>query len=160
MKPIQISLAASFFLLLVLGSLWAQEKHTPVNVSISSLSFVQAPYVIAKEKGYFRQEGIEARFILMHSAIASKALVTKGVDFNTLGSPTINAAIAGMPIRSVFANGSRTDMYLIGSKEIQSLEELKGKKVGTGGIGGLADLGTRRFLKAKGIDSRESTLRK
>lgn len=140
-----------------LNPLHAQEKPLPVNVSISSLSFVQAPYVIAKEKGYFRQEGIEPRFILMNSAVASKALVTQGIDFNTLGSPTINAAVVGLPIRSVLANGSRTDMYLIGSKEIRSLEELRGKKVASGGIGGLADVGTRRFLSAKGIDSKEVT---
>jgi NitT/TauT family transport system substrate-binding protein len=137
------------------GLLPAQER--PVNVSISSLSFVQAPYVVAKEKGYLRQEGIDPRFILLNSAVASKALVTQAIDFNTLGSPTINAAIAGLPIRSVFANGSRTDMYLIGSKEIRSLEELRGKKVGTGGIGGLADVGTKRFLSAKGLDSKEVT---
>jgi NitT/TauT family transport system substrate-binding protein len=135
--------------------LQAQEK--PVNVSISSLSFVQAPYVVARDKGYFRQEGIDPRFILLNSAIAAKALVTQAIDFNTLGSPTINAAIAGVPIRSVLANGSRTDMYLIGSKEIRSLEELRGKKVGTGGIGGLADVGTKRFLSAKGIDAKEVT---
>jgi NitT/TauT family transport system substrate-binding protein len=138
-------------------SLHAQEKPLPVNVSISSLSFVQAPYVAARDKGYFRQEGIEPRFILLNSAVASKALVTQAIDFNTLGSPTINAAVVGLPIRSVLANGSRTDMYLIGGKEIRSLEDLKGKKIGTGGIGGLADVGARRFLAAKGIDPREVT---
>jgi NitT/TauT family transport system substrate-binding protein len=133
----------------------AQDKPASVNVSISAFNFSIAPYVIAKEKNYLRQEGIESRFILMHSAVSSKALVSKDVEFDALGSPTINAALVGMPIRSVFASASRTDMYLIGSKEIQSIEDLKGKKVGTGGIGGIADVGTKRFLKAKGIDAKE-----
>ncbi|HEX9446281.1 MAG TPA: ABC transporter substrate-binding protein [Candidatus Binatia bacterium] len=145
------------FSLLGASALHAQEKPLVVDVSISSLSFVQAPYVAARDRGYFRQEGIEPRFILLNSAVASKALVSHGIDFNTLGSPTINAAIAGMPIRSVLANGSRTDMYLIASSEIRTLEDLKGKKVATGGIGGLADVGARRFLSAKGIDTREVT---
>jgi NitT/TauT family transport system substrate-binding protein len=138
-------------------ALHAQEKPLVVEVSISSLSFVQAPYVAARDKGFFRQEGIEPRFILLNSAVASKALVSQAIDFNTLGSPTINAAVVGLPIRSVMANGSRTDMYLIGAKEIRSLEELRGKKIGTGGIGGLADVGARRFLAAKGIDPKEVT---
>lgn len=154
-KPISSLAILSFFL--TVGSLLAQDRPVSVNVSISALNFAMAPYAIAKEKGYFRQEGIEPRFILMHSAVASKALVSKDVVFDALGSPTINAAIVGMPIRSVFAGGSRTDMYLIGSKEIQSLEDLKGKKVGTGGIGGIADAGTKRFLKGKGIDLKEVT---
>lgn len=144
-------------LFLISGVVYAQERSIAVNVSIPSLSMDQAPYVIAKEKGYFRQEAMEPHFILMHSAIASKALVSKDIDFNTSGSPAINAAVAGMPIRAVFANGSRTEMYLIGAKDMQSLEDLRGKKVGIGGIGGLADVGTRRFLKAKGIDSRDVT---
>jgi ABC-type nitrate/sulfonate/bicarbonate transport system substrate-binding protein len=105
--------------------LWAQEKPVPVNVSIGSLVVGLAPYVIAREKGYFRQEGIEPRFILMQSSIASKAIVTKDIEVNTLGSPTINSAIAGLPIRGIFANGNRTNMYLVGSKEIGSLEDLK-----------------------------------
>lgn len=145
------------FFLLSFGLAWAQEKAVLVNVSIPSLSMDQAPYVIAKNKGYFRQEGMEPQFILMHSAIASKALVSKDIDFNTSGSPAINAAVAGLPIRAVFANGSRTEMYLIGSKGIPSLEDLRGRKVGIGGIGGLADVGTKRFLKAKGIDPKEVT---
>ena len=143
----------SFFL--SVGAVLAQDKPASVNVSISAFGFSIAPYVIAKEKNYLRQEGIEPRFILMHSAVSSKALVSKDVEFDALGSPTINAALVGMPIRSVFASASRTDMYLIGSKEIHSIEDLKGKKVGTGGIGGIADVGTKRFLKAKGIDAKE-----
>lgn len=137
--------------------LHAQEKALLVDVSISSLSFVQAPYVTARDKGYFRQEGLEPRFIYLNSGVASKALVSHGIDFNTLGSPTINAAIAGMPIRSVFANGSRTDMYLIAAGDIRSLEDLKGKKIGTGGFGGLADVGARRFLESKGVDTKDVT---
>jgi NitT/TauT family transport system substrate-binding protein len=135
----------------------AQERPLLVDVSISSLSFVQAPYVAARDKGYLRQEGLEPRFIYLNSGVASKALVSHGIDFNTLGSPTINAAIAGMPIRSVFANGSRTDMYLIAASDIRSLEDLKGKKIATGGIGGLADVGARRFLESKGIDTKDVT---
>lgn len=161
-KTYRVSVSVRSFCFLIVGGIFfarqllqAQEK--PVNVSISSLSFVQAPYVVAREKGYFRQKGIEPRFILLNSAIAAKALVTQAIDFNTLGSPTINAAIAGLPIRSVLANGSRTDMYLIASKDIRSIEDLKGKKIGTGGIGGLADVGARRFLSAKGIDAKEVT---
>jgi ABC-type nitrate/sulfonate/bicarbonate transport system substrate-binding protein len=91
----------------------------------------------------------------MQSSIAAKAIVTKDIEFNTLGSPTINAAIAGLPIRGVFANGNRTNMYLIGSKEIQSVEDLKGKRIGVGGIGDLAQIGTTRFLRAKRVDPRE-----
>lgn len=157
MKLLKVAGLVSLVFFLVLEFARAQEKPVLVNVSIPSLSMDQAPYVIAKEKGFFRQEGIEPRFILLHSAIASKALVSRDVDFNTSGSPAVNAAVAGLPIRAVFANGSRTEMYLIGSKGVQSLEDLRGKKVGIGGIGGLADVGTKRFLKAKGIDAKEVT---
>lgn len=154
-KPISALAILSFFL--IVGSPLAQERPVLVHVSISAPSFSIAAYVIAKEKGYFRQEGIEPRFILMHSAVSSRAMLSKEVDFDTLGSPTINSAIVGMPIRAVFATNSRTNMYLIGSKETRSLEDLKGKKVGTGGIGGLADVGTKRFLKAQGISPKEVT---
>ena len=137
--------------------LWAQEKVVPVNVSIGSLVVGLAPYVIAKENGYFRQEGIQPQFILMQSSVASKAIVTKDVEFNTLGSPTINSAIAGLPIRGVFANGNRTNMYLVVSKEIGSVEDLKGKRIGVGGFGDLGQVGTIRFLRSNRVDPKEVT---
>lgn len=155
MNPLKVIGSGGMIFFLTLGSLLAQERPVSVNVSVSSLGIVQAPYEIAQEKGYFRQEGIEPRFVLMQSAVSSKALVSRDIGFDTLGSPTINTAVAGLPIRAVFANGDRTNMYLIGAKEIRSLEDLKGKKIGIGGIGDLADVGTKRFLKAKGIDPKE-----
>ena len=138
-------------------SLWAQEKLVPVNVSIGSLVAGLAPYVIAKQNGYFRQEGILPQFILMQSSVASKAIVTKDIEFNTLGSPTINSAIVGLPIRGIFANGNRTNMYLVSSKEIGSLEDLKGKRIGVGGFGDLGQIGTIRFLRVNRIDPKEVT---
>jgi ABC-type nitrate/sulfonate/bicarbonate transport system substrate-binding protein len=151
MKLLKVLALGSLVFFLPLRLIWAQDRPLLVNISIPSLSMDQAPYVIAKEKGFFRQEGIEPRFILMHSAIASKALVSKDVDFNTSGSPAVNAAVAGLPIRAVFANGSRTEMYLIGAKGIQSRVDLSGTKGGVGGIGGRAVGGTKRLRKAKGI---------
>ncbi len=157
MNPLKVVGLGGVFLFLSLGSLCAQERPVSVNVSVSSLGIVQAPYEIAQEKGYFRHEGIEPRFVLMQSAVSSKALISRDIGFDTLGSPTINTAVAGLPSRAVFANGDRTNMYLIGAKEIRSLEDLKGKKIGVCGIGDLADVGTKRFLKAKGIDPKEMT---
>jgi NitT/TauT family transport system substrate-binding protein len=157
MTRFKVLLSACLLLILSFQSSLAQEKVASVNVSVPSLTFDQAPYVIAKDQGYFRAEGISPVFILMASGLASKALISKEVEFNTSGSPAINTAVAGFPVRAVFANGSRTDMYLIGAKDIQSLSDLKGKKVGIGGIGGLADVGTRRYLKANGIDTKDVT---
>jgi ABC-type nitrate/sulfonate/bicarbonate transport system substrate-binding protein len=113
--------------------------------------------VLARENGYFRQEGIQPQFILMQSSIASKAIITRDVEFNTLGSPTINSAIAGLPIRGIFANGNRTNMYLVVSKEIQSLDELKGKRIGIGGIGDLGQVGVMRFMRSRGMDPKDAT---
>jgi hypothetical protein len=61
----------SFFL--TAGAVLGQDKPASVNVSISAFNFSIAPYVIAKEKNYLRQEGIEPRFILMHSAVSSQS---------------------------------------------------------------------------------------
>ena len=157
MRSFLVFCFASVIFYLNRQSLWAQEKPVPVNISIGSLVVGLAPYVIARERGYFRQEGIEPRFILMQSSVASKAIVTKDIEVNTLGSPTINSAIAGLPIRGIFANGNRTNMYLVGSKEIGSLEDLKGKRIGVGGFGDLAQVGAIRFLRANRVDPKEVT---
>ncbi|HTN71496.1 MAG TPA: hypothetical protein VMO00_10455, partial [Methylomirabilota bacterium] len=53
-NPLLLAVLANTFFV---ASLQAQEKLVPVNVSIGSPVVALAPYVIAKENGYFRQEG-------------------------------------------------------------------------------------------------------
>src|ERR1700745_4190946 len=52
-----------------------------VNVAVSARSLAQVAHYVAEEKGYYRDEGLEVRLILMSTPIAAQALIAGNVEF-------------------------------------------------------------------------------
>ena len=62
---------------------------TTVNVAVPSFSMSLVAFMAAKERGYYRQEGLDVNFVLMPAAIASRALIAGNVDFATVGGSAL-----------------------------------------------------------------------
>jgi ABC-type nitrate/sulfonate/bicarbonate transport system substrate-binding protein len=68
---------------------------TTVNVAVPSFSMSLVAFMAAKERGYYRQEGLDVNFVLMPAAIASRALIAGNVDFATVGGSALTASLGG-----------------------------------------------------------------
>src|SRR5436189_89770 len=51
--------------------------------------------------GIYRQEGIDPQFIVMRSSIIMQALSAGEIDYTTLLTSSIRAAVAGLPVRVI-----------------------------------------------------------
>jgi NitT/TauT family transport system substrate-binding protein len=122
-----------------------------VLVSIPGLSQV-IPFATAKEKGYYREEGLDVEFIWMRAAVSNTALISGNVDFATLGAAGLTAALSGHPLRILFSSFSRPMFSLYAKAEIADVRALKGKKVGVSSIGTGADSLLREALKRRGLE--------
>ena len=50
------------------GSLWGAEKSAklmPLRIAYVSRSTLDMPFIIARDRGFFREEGLEPEFIFM-----------------------------------------------------------------------------------------------
>ena len=56
---------------------------------------------MAQQKGFFKDENIEAEIIRMNPNVAVTALATGDVDYCQLFGAVVGGAIAGLPIRIV-----------------------------------------------------------
>src|SRR5688572_32791285 len=79
-----MKLVRCFFILLCL-MLPSTGLASTVNVAVPSFSMSLVAFMAAKERGYYRQEGLDVNFVLMPAAIASRALIACNVDFATVG---------------------------------------------------------------------------
>src|SRR5262245_65024237 len=90
------------------------------------------PYIIDRDRGFFREEGLEPDLIFMKAAQTIPALLAGGVDFGTATGTGIAAAVSGVDVRLIFALTDRPSFDLIAvpsrseehTSELQSLRHL------------------------------------
>src|SRR5262245_34334696 len=74
----------------------------PIVISVSSPREISAaPMLMAKYLGYFKDEGLDPRFVVMSSDIAMKGLLSGDVDFAASVSSVVKATAVGIPVKTV-----------------------------------------------------------
>src|SRR5215467_15264644 len=152
LKPAPLALLKVFLCLLALFSLAPTAECRVVNVAVSARSLAQVAHYIAEQKGYYRDEGLEVRLILMSTPIAAQALIAGNVEFTGVSGGVLPAAVSGAPLRFVFSGFYRPMFWLYARPEIRTLAALKGKKVAVSGLGSGPATLLLEYLKKHGLD--------
>lgn len=144
-------IAVSLVLLSV--CLW-QSASLAQNVKVSIPSTTQAvlAFSTARDKGYYRAEGLDAELILMSAPTASRALLSGDVAVSTVGGAGLPPILRGSPLKFLFTTYNRAMFWLYAKPEIRDVRALKGKKVGVSGIGSGPDSLLRETLRQAGLD--------
>jgi ABC-type nitrate/sulfonate/bicarbonate transport system substrate-binding protein len=134
-------------------SVLAQGKSEliPVIEGISSPDFGYVTSYLARAKGFFENEGLDLKIVIMRSSVSVPALVTGEVQFAVHGS-AMSAALKGAPLKAIFFTYNTSTMLFMVRPEIQKPEDLKGKVVAVASPGGSQDQATRLILNKLGLD--------
>jgi NitT/TauT family transport system substrate-binding protein len=132
-------------------------KLATVRIGYVSRSILDMPYIIARDRGFFREEGLEPELIFMRAAQTVPAMLAGGIDFGTATGTAIAAAVSGVDVRLIFALTDRPSFDLISVPSITSVQQLRGKKLGTSGVGSLAEILARQILIANKIPLEQVT---
>lgn len=147
---VRIGLAAW---LLLCTDIYAQEKKLePLTVSYASVSGTRAPLWIAKDLGLFEKYGVDLNLIYIASAATSlNALLGGSVHMIAAsGSSAVGAAARGAPVVIIASLGA-IGYKLIARPSITSVQELKGKIIGSSRIGAGSDYALQRLLPKLGL---------
>jgi ABC-type nitrate/sulfonate/bicarbonate transport system substrate-binding protein len=112
------------------------------------------PAIVAREKGFFKEEGLDIDMITAGSSARSLQQVAAGVA--SFGSSsmvdTVRAIDSGAELKA-FTNSLAVGTHsLIAAKSIKSFADLKGKRVMTGGQGDITNLWWKAASKQNGLD--------
>ena len=138
--------------LLLIGSTAVAQELVKVPVQIPSISPAVSAFALARDRGYYRQEGLDVQLVLIPSALGMQALLAGNIKFSTAGGSGLLPILRGAPVKYVFTTFSRPMFWLYARPEIRTVENLKGKKVGVSGIGSGPDSLLREILKKHGLD--------
>jgi NitT/TauT family transport system substrate-binding protein len=140
-------------LMLLCGDLHAQEKKLEsLTISYASVSGTRAPLWIAKDLGLFEKYGLDADLLYIASAATSlNALLGGSVHMIAAsGASAIGAAARGAPV-AIIASLGAIEYKLIARPSITSIQELKGKVIGSSRLGAGSDYALQRLLPKLGL---------
>jgi len=102
--------------------------------------------------GIYRQEGLDPQFIVMRSGIIIQALTSGEIDYTTLLSSSVRAAVAGLPVRVIMGLILKQTFFLLSQPEIRDVKQLKGKRIAVANFGSATDKSARTALERAGLD--------
>lgn len=157
--------AFSLFVLLtfiaVVGEIsWAGEKSAKpslVRIGYVSRTIVDMPYIIARDRGLFREEGLEPELIFMKAAQTVPAMLAGSIDFGTATGTAVAAAVRGVDVRIVLALTDKPSFDLIALPSIADVQQLRGKKLAVTAFGALTEILAREILLAHRVPADQVT---
>jgi len=138
----------------VLATQPSQAQQTTVSAAVIGISVSIWPAIVAKEKGFFKEEGLAVDIIAAGASSRSLQQVAAGVaNFGSSSMvDSVRAIEAGAELK-VFTNSLAVGTHsLIAAKNIKSFADLKGKRVMTGGQGDITNLWWKAAAKQNGLD--------
>ena len=137
---------AVFLLFTVLNNAFAQR----INFSFSSLTGTQSPLWVAKEAGFFKQHGLDARLVYIPGgSVVVQAMHSGELQFGVSGpAAVIRGNLGDADFAFVAVGSNKIDFVLITAKPITNVQDLKGKRVGVGRFGGGPDYSTGSSLRS------------
>lgn len=144
------------FMNIVSPALSYSAEATVKKVSVGYVSFSPSAlwFLLEKEIGYFREEGLSPEFVLIRGgSLAVKGLMAGNLDYvsNSAGA-ALDAIIRGGQPLKVLLTTSLSHFWLVAQPDIHSIADLKGKKIGISSFGGDTDLALREIFKRHNLD--------
>lgn len=146
---IGILVAAVIFLIPTTPANSAEKIHISVAGSYNMI-FLSAG--VARNKGFFKDEGLDADIVVMGAGPSIAALSNGDIDFTLLTGTVIRAAVRGLPVRLMAGLMTSSPHVVLARQEIKTIKDLAGKKVGLAGFGDATHVLARLILARNGVD--------
>lgn len=129
----------------------SQEK---IRLAHSALESSNSVWYVAKERGYYKKNGLDADLLFIPSTTTSVAsLVAGDVQVaNASGGGVASAVVAGADLVMVACYLNSLPYELVVNESIKSAEDLKGKSVGISRVGSASDVAARALIRGLGLE--------
>src|SRR5262245_17896004 len=107
-----------------------QPKLRPLRIALPSNTIGATHFYVGKSLGIYESYGFDPQILVLEPRAALAALLTGDLDFYTATGTTTRAALRGVPVRIIMVGLNRPDHALVATKEITSVEQLRGKVIG------------------------------
>ncbi|HTN71386.1 MAG TPA: ABC transporter substrate-binding protein, partial [Methylomirabilota bacterium] len=125
-----------------------------VKIGIISPTFGHAPFYVAREKGFFRNEGLVGEVIVMNSdVLILQSLVSNSIQFGNISpSAVFPAREQGLTdLKMIVGSFNGTTYTIVGQPKFKALEQLKGAKIAVSSLTAGSTQVLKYILKQRGL---------
>jgi ABC-type nitrate/sulfonate/bicarbonate transport system substrate-binding protein len=146
------------FFVLSIGSVGSFAHAENIKIGLPSVTITAMPFFVAKEHGFFQQEGLSAEMVVMPASLNIKVLLAGDIQYAATIGSAVAASIRGVNVRTVMLFVDRPLQDLVGAPGVMTIGDLKGKTVAISSRGGLQDIIMRRILTQSKVDLNQVTV--
>ena len=145
----------AWFPILLFPSFVAAQSLKEIRVGSSNISVTNVVAFYARDRKFFEAEGLDVKMIIIKTEAALAALSAGDLDYSTLSTSSIEATLKGMPLRVIAITNRHPLLGLVVRKGINSVAELRGKKLSVSSFGGATYGAALYLLKTHGLRPKE-----
>ncbi len=146
-------------LLIVLSlALCLSDRHLSFALDEAKIHVAGTPnitsfvYHVGKEKGFYRDEGIELQPIMAGMLQGIQGLIGGSFDYSQMLGQGGGAIMRGAPLKIIMAFDTHPSWFLLGTKNMKSIQDLRGKQLAVSSFGAALDQMTRELLPRFGME--------
>ena len=135
------------------GQAAASGAGTKLTVSYSAVVPMTLPVWVAADEGIFKKNGLDVNLTYIESSKGIPAVISGEVQIANIGGPeTLSAVAGGADLVTVSCESPSWPFVMQVGPGINSMADLKGKKVGVSNFGSTSDIATRISLENNRLD--------
>jgi ABC-type nitrate/sulfonate/bicarbonate transport system substrate-binding protein len=109
----------------------------------------------ARDRKFFEAEGLDMKMVIIKTEAALAAMASGDLDYSTLSTSSVEGALKGMPLRLLAVTNRYPLLGLVVRKGVNSVADLKGKKLSVSSFGGAVYGAAVYLLRSHGLRPKE-----
>lgn len=109
----------------------------------------------ARDRKFFEAEGLDMKMVIIKTEVALVAMASGDLDYSTLSTSSVEGTLKGMPLRLLAVTNRYPLLGLVVRKGINSVGDLKGKKLSVSSFGGAVYGAALYLLRNNGLRAKE-----
>ena len=109
----------------------------------------------ARDRKFFEAEGFDMKMVIIKTEAALAAMAAGDLDYSTLSTSSVEGTLKGMPLRLLAVTNRYPLLGLVVRKGINSVADLKGKKLSISSFGGAVYGAALYLLRNHGLRPKE-----
>jgi ABC-type nitrate/sulfonate/bicarbonate transport system substrate-binding protein len=124
-----------------------------VRISYASPAVSDIPYYASVNNGFFQQQHLNVTMLQMAVNVAIPALSKGETEFTDSPSNAMEGATRGLPFKVLFSAWQKSPWTLYGKAQYKTVQDLKGKTIGTNQAGSTPFVYMTEGLKQNGMSN-------
>ena len=129
-----------------------------IRIGSSDITVSNLCTFYARDRRFFEAEGMDVKIVIIKTEAALAALTLGDLDYSTLSTSSIEGTLKGLPLRLIAVTNRQPLLGLLVRKGINSVSELRGKKLSISSFGGAIYGAAVYLLRSHGLNPKEDVI--